>query len=167
MPDERTNSTITWLNSPIRGNQKAQTVIDMIQVGQWYGRHQESALKKPHYRPTVKFRKLDKDILTKLQTKSDDDESHNAELDDEESGSEDAGGEEETLTSTQFTAEASAACQTPFKVDPCIDLKSHALMDMISLIPDSERSAGHPSQAEAIPTMGERNMSVAEAFDSW
>ena len=39
MPDERTNSTITWLNSPIRGNQKAQTLVDMTQVGQWYGKH--------------------------------------------------------------------------------------------------------------------------------
>jgi hypothetical protein len=40
MPDERTNSTITWFNSPIRGSQNAQTLVDMIQVGQWYGRHQ-------------------------------------------------------------------------------------------------------------------------------
>ena len=43
MPDERTNSTITRLNSPIWGNQKAQleTLVDMmIQVGQWYGKHQ-------------------------------------------------------------------------------------------------------------------------------
>lgn len=36
MPDERTNSHITWFNSPIRGRQKAQTLIDMIQVGQYY-----------------------------------------------------------------------------------------------------------------------------------
>ncbi|KAF9539892.1 hypothetical protein CPC08DRAFT_651083, partial [Agrocybe pediades] len=39
MPDERTNSTITWFNSPIRGNQSAGTLIDMIQIGQWYGKH--------------------------------------------------------------------------------------------------------------------------------
>ncbi|KAF9549384.1 hypothetical protein CPC08DRAFT_648213 [Agrocybe pediades] len=39
MPDERTNSTITWFNSPIRGNQSTRTIIDMIQVGQWYGKH--------------------------------------------------------------------------------------------------------------------------------
>ena len=36
MPDERTNSFITWLNSPNRGNQTTQTIVDMIQVGQWY-----------------------------------------------------------------------------------------------------------------------------------
>jgi hypothetical protein len=39
MPDERTNSTITWFNSPIRGNQMTRTIVDMIQVGQWYGKH--------------------------------------------------------------------------------------------------------------------------------
>jgi hypothetical protein len=39
MPDERTNSNITWFNSPLRGNQDAQTLVDMIQVGQWYRNH--------------------------------------------------------------------------------------------------------------------------------
>jgi hypothetical protein len=42
MPDERTNSNITWFNSPLRGNQNAQTLVDMIQVGQWYGQHEVS-----------------------------------------------------------------------------------------------------------------------------
>ena len=41
MPDERTNSTITWFNSPTRGNQTTQTIVDMIQVGQWYGKHNQ------------------------------------------------------------------------------------------------------------------------------
>ena len=44
MPDERTNLTITWFNSPIRGSQNAQTLVDMIQIGQWYGKHQVCAL---------------------------------------------------------------------------------------------------------------------------
>jgi hypothetical protein len=35
MPDEEANSTITWLNSAIPGNQK--TIVNMIQVGQYYG----------------------------------------------------------------------------------------------------------------------------------
>ena len=39
MPDERTNSTITWMNSPTCGNQEMQTIVDMLQVGQWYGKH--------------------------------------------------------------------------------------------------------------------------------
>ena len=45
MADERTNSTITWLNnSPICGNQKVQTLVDLIQVGQWYGQHYQVRL---------------------------------------------------------------------------------------------------------------------------
>lgn len=36
MPDERTGSTFTWLNSPTRGNQNAQTLVDMVRIGQWY-----------------------------------------------------------------------------------------------------------------------------------
>jgi hypothetical protein len=42
MPDERTNSTITWFNSPTRGNQVTRTIVDMLKVGQWYGKHDVS-----------------------------------------------------------------------------------------------------------------------------
>ena len=42
MPDERTNSRITWFNSALRGNQNAQTLVDMIQIGQWYDKHEAS-----------------------------------------------------------------------------------------------------------------------------
>ncbi|KAI0311270.1 ribonuclease H-like domain-containing protein, partial [Amylostereum chailletii] len=38
MPDERTGSKFTRMNSALRGNQRAQTVIDMVQIGQWYDR---------------------------------------------------------------------------------------------------------------------------------
>ena len=42
MPDEHTDSTmITYMNSPTQtqGNQVMQAIIDMLQVGQWYGKH--------------------------------------------------------------------------------------------------------------------------------
>jgi hypothetical protein len=35
MADERTNSTLTWFNSPLRGRQDVQTIRDMLQVGQY------------------------------------------------------------------------------------------------------------------------------------
>ncbi|KAG1766267.1 ribonuclease H-like domain-containing protein [Suillus occidentalis] len=47
MPDERTGSKLTWLNSAIRGNQNAQTLVDMIQIGQWYGTRQWHGFWKP------------------------------------------------------------------------------------------------------------------------
>lgn len=43
MPDERTGSNITWFNSPLRGNQHVSTLVNMIQVGQWYGVHAVSS----------------------------------------------------------------------------------------------------------------------------
>ena len=39
MPDEPTNSTITWFNSLICSNQMTSTLVDMIKIGQWYGKH--------------------------------------------------------------------------------------------------------------------------------
>lgn len=38
MPDERTGSKFTWFNSPLRGNQHGQTLVDMVQIGQFYAR---------------------------------------------------------------------------------------------------------------------------------
>jgi hypothetical protein len=122
-------------------------------------------LKKPHYHPAVKFRKLNKDTLTRLQFKSDSDESPNADLDDEES---EGGGdsEEETLTGTLFGANTSAERRTPFKVDPCMDLNSHALVDMISPVLELERS-GQPAQHAPIPVETKDQMSVAEVGKGW
>jgi hypothetical protein len=39
MPDERTGSKITWFNSPLRANQDVSTLVNMIQIGQWYSVH--------------------------------------------------------------------------------------------------------------------------------
>jgi hypothetical protein len=36
MPDERTVSTITWLNSPKRSKQKLGTLRQHIQIRQWH-----------------------------------------------------------------------------------------------------------------------------------
>ncbi|PPQ80647.1 hypothetical protein CVT25_001655 [Psilocybe cyanescens] len=70
MPDERTNSFITWLNSPNRGNQTTQTIVDTIQVGQWYRPEKKTgkAGSAASYRPAVKFRNISKETLARLQT---------------------------------------------------------------------------------------------------
>ncbi|KAF6756151.1 hypothetical protein DFP72DRAFT_759510, partial [Ephemerocybe angulata] len=39
MPDERTNSNITWLNSAIRGSQQPRTIMDHVAIRQWYTKH--------------------------------------------------------------------------------------------------------------------------------
>ncbi|KAI5823300.1 hypothetical protein K523DRAFT_421554 [Schizophyllum commune Tattone D] len=105
MPDERTNSTITWLNSPYRGNQKASTIIDMVLVNQWYSRHDPSASNKasalPKYRPVVKFRHISPLVLERLKSRSaglsassDSDEPEN-----EDGGESDGGSESEDADS--------------------------------------------------------------------
>ncbi|KAG6379576.1 hypothetical protein JVT61DRAFT_10080 [Boletus reticuloceps] len=64
MPDERTGSTLTWLNSPLRANQNARTLIDMIQIGQYYRTDSKKAVRRKEcYRPVVKFRDMDKELL--------------------------------------------------------------------------------------------------------
>ncbi|KAJ6540387.1 hypothetical protein B0H19DRAFT_1077799 [Mycena capillaripes] len=46
MPDERTNSNITWYNSPLRGNQQEEGLLDMILVGQWHRYHAPAVINK-------------------------------------------------------------------------------------------------------------------------
>jgi hypothetical protein len=36
MADERTMSTFTWFNSPLRSKQDLTTLVNMTQVRQWY-----------------------------------------------------------------------------------------------------------------------------------
>ncbi|KAJ7711180.1 ribonuclease H-like domain-containing protein [Mycena metata] len=69
MPDERTNSHITWYNSPLRGNQQQEGLLDMIIVGQWYTYHAPGAkgLRRPPRRPTVAFRRLDQTVIDKTK----------------------------------------------------------------------------------------------------
>ena len=113
--------------------------------------------KKPDYRPAVKFRKINKDTLERLQTKSDNDDNQSSELNEEED-EDDAGSHGEleedsetrpeirNPTSTPFAdSEESTGCRIPFKVDPTIDLKSHSVIDMIALAPfDSEKNPKRP-----------------------
>ena len=41
MADERTGSTFTWLNSPLRSRQQVKTLIRTVQIHSWY-RHNPS-----------------------------------------------------------------------------------------------------------------------------
>ncbi|KAK7007106.1 ribonuclease H-like domain-containing protein [Favolaschia claudopus] len=71
MPDECTNSTITWFNSPLRGNQQQEGLLDMIMVGQWHKYHAPGAKgpRRTPRRPTIAFRRLDKKVIEKTKMK--------------------------------------------------------------------------------------------------
>ena len=46
MADERTASTITWLNSALRNRQKSVTLINQVQIRQWYTMSPENVRRK-------------------------------------------------------------------------------------------------------------------------
>ncbi|KAG2134814.1 hypothetical protein DEU56DRAFT_404574 [Suillus clintonianus] len=62
MADERTASTMTWLNSALRNRQKSTTLINQVQIRQWHFMNAENN-KSPRPKPTVKFRDLDETIF--------------------------------------------------------------------------------------------------------
>ncbi|KAJ7278528.1 hypothetical protein C8J57DRAFT_1577239 [Mycena rebaudengoi] len=82
MPDERTNSNITWFNSPLRGNQKAENLLDMILVGQWHTYHTDGVkVRRPRRNPTVAFRRLNPELLEKVKHKAADHSNSDSETD--------------------------------------------------------------------------------------
>ena len=146
MADEQTNSNITWFNSPLRGNQNVQTLIDMIKVGQWYGQHEVSAplrscfkhfdlyntqnkesTPKIKYQPAVKFCCIKENVLQAIQMGND----CKSESDDKDSELErDSDVEASTNIAGPLPIQA-----TIFKIDPDIDITSEALSDMVSVDP--------------------------------
>ena len=136
---------------------------------------------KEEYRPAVKFRKISKATLERLQVKSDADDSENSELQDNEDedigegGGAENGGEVEgnnddlaplpddvPAPTTSRLKKAAYAPRTYFKIDECIDIKSPALLDMISVDPVvSEKPAGTNTSKR---TTMEEKISVADAY---
>ncbi|KAG6379979.1 hypothetical protein JVT61DRAFT_10553 [Boletus reticuloceps] len=57
MNDERTMSTITWLNSAKRNRQEISTLRDHIQIRQWYRYNPQ--LKSPRLKPFVKWQDVE------------------------------------------------------------------------------------------------------------
>ncbi|KAM6503573.1 hypothetical protein JOM56_000516 [Amanita muscaria] len=167
MPDERTNSTITWLNSPVRGNQQSRSIINMIQVGQWYGKHvkDEPKASRSQARPAVKFRVIDKSVLERIQTRSEE------EYATEEGDGSDSNEEENSVTvpaESSRTTDDSLPLPLPvaFKVNPHIDLKSAALRDMISEEPIVQAHAT-VRISEMAPESDGATVTVEQAFAEW
>ncbi|EIN07903.1 hypothetical protein PUNSTDRAFT_135425 [Punctularia strigosozonata HHB-11173 SS5] len=141
MPDERTGSKITWLNSSIRGKQKVQTLIDMIQVNQWYGDHLAEVKRPERKRPVVKFRDLSADMLNiakgHQQARADQAASSDDDVtDDEDDGGaalRTSGGSVRTLQ--RDTDDPAGASPAGIVTDEDVDLRSGALRDMLSSKP--------------------------------
>ncbi|KAG2039918.1 hypothetical protein BDR03DRAFT_950638 [Suillus americanus] len=67
MADERTVSTITWLNSPTRSRQDISTLKEHIQIRQWH-RWQADVSKEPTVAPSIKWRDMYATIHSKPET---------------------------------------------------------------------------------------------------
>ncbi|KAG1891136.1 ribonuclease H-like domain-containing protein [Suillus subluteus] len=153
MPDERTNSTITWFNSPIRGNQNAQTLVDMIQIGQWYGKHDNKDYVPSKYRPVVKFQNIEESVLRTVQTGHADNESESTPGIDGMPDSDDEDGGDDGLLESGID-ERQPAQAAAFEIHPEIDIDSKALKDMVSTHPLSAVSIDSSSVLSSqAPTM--------------
>ena len=141
MPDERTGSRITWFNSPLRGNQDVSTLVNMIQVGQWYGVHKASYcchigtvcvlicgfqadIKKERRRPTVKFRDMIKELEKSARASAGSIS---------EPGQDETPSDEEMEDDNAFGATHSLPEADAFAVDTDVDLDSRFLLDMLSI----------------------------------
>ncbi|KAJ4475929.1 hypothetical protein C8J55DRAFT_517339 [Lentinula edodes] len=118
MPDERTVSEFTRQNSALRGNQSVSTLVDIVQVGQWYKVHSPRIAGepvKPPRRPVVKFRDMTRELQNGGEVDSDRDE--------------DSSDEEDVAECRVLDWEVS---DTAFALDEDIDLAAPVLRDMIS-----------------------------------
>ncbi|KAM6503262.1 hypothetical protein JOM56_000205 [Amanita muscaria] len=162
MPDERTNSTITWFNSKQRGSQQSRTIVDMIQIGQWHGNHKGINSKKLGKRPVVKFRALDKDALDALKYRCGE---ADPEVDSIELESESDEEEDEEVEASIAPAVSVAA----FEINPLIDIAAPALLDMISDKPIGRPHDEKRKAATSAPKIAEveRNNSVESVDWQW
>jgi hypothetical protein len=147
MADERTNSTFTWLNSPLRGRQDVQTLRDMIQIRQFY---KSSPFERPKYRPTIKFHKLDTTTLKEVQEKEISDAEEDEDEEDEESRKSIALEDDDDDDNFE-----SAFRDYEFEVDDAFDLNSAALCDLLDPnepAPDAQPEPASPPSPVAPAT---------------
>ncbi|KAJ6607061.1 ribonuclease H-like domain-containing protein [Mycena sp. CBHHK59/15] len=159
MPDERTNSHLTWFNSPLRGNQKAETLVDMIQIGQWYGKHAKANVspKKEPFRPVVKFRNLDENVLKSVQQGGRRDAEGNAALEPDSDSDSDEEAEPESGDDEANQAREAAQSAFTFDIDPDINISAPALLDLVTVTPASASTAPTDrAQRQTVPVAQEK-----------
>ncbi|KAE9403452.1 hypothetical protein BT96DRAFT_990308 [Gymnopus androsaceus JB14] len=118
MPDECTVSEFTRQNSALRGNQSVSTLVDIVQVGQWYKVHSPRIAGEPvklRRRPVVKFWDMTKELQNGGEADSERDE--------------DSSDEEDVAECSVADWEVS---DTAFALDEDVDLAAPVLCDMIS-----------------------------------
>ncbi|KAJ7780625.1 ribonuclease H-like domain-containing protein [Mycena maculata] len=150
MPDERTNSTITWYNSALRGNQQQEGLLDMIMVGQWHTYHAPGARgprRRPR-RPAVAFRRLEQADIDKTRLKAREEDSEVSDSESEADSTDMDEEDEKELEKVSDTLRAKLARMKParkkknakktfrsddvFLVDEDVMLKASGLKGLLS-----------------------------------
>src|SRR6266446_5979541 len=116
------------------------------------------------YRPAVKFQKINKETLMRLQTLGDG-ESKNPELEESNDKDDMDKGQNENTTRPSTPT----VYQVPFEIDSSINIISKALLNMISETEvtqslGTEKGAVAPGPSK--PANLEKKVSVAEAFEN-
>ncbi|OJT07823.1 hypothetical protein TRAPUB_1283 [Trametes pubescens] len=138
MAEERTVSTFTWFNSRLRNNQQVQTLVDMIQVRQWY-LYKDYPNKSPTTHPTVRWADLDKEIFAcreqcdDTEDQEDDNYFQDWPSDVEARGEVDGGGGDQS-------GEMAIAADT-FELDALANLSSSTLRTMLSDLAEEEEES--------------------------
>ncbi len=121
---------------------------------------------KEHYRPAVKFRKIDKAVLERLQTGASDTTLAQAEVvefQDDDSDVDEPSTEPEGNSADRDEVGGE---KLAFAIDPQIDINSRALLDMISEEAMVQVDQPLPSAHEEA-VAGNRKVTIDEAFDNW
>ncbi|KAK7687035.1 hypothetical protein QCA50_009535 [Cerrena zonata] len=146
MAEERTVSCFSWLNAPLRANQKVSTLVRLTQVRQHYLREQGTKRIKRH--PTVKFRDMRK---TMESLRGSEKSMHGSEADSESESESDAEGdsdtEDEAIESDE--EETPDSGKLDCEADLGVDLTSLELHDHLSDTPLISSQAQKPSQVKA------------------
>jgi len=128
----------------------------------------------PRYRPAVKFRVIDKDMLERLQTRSEQEqrelvgEMQTLQVAEDASDDEGDSDNDNDMEEQPTTSSAPVVILTAFKVNSHVDLKSAALRDMISEEPLVKERVMGPVMIEAPPrTSLHVSLSVDDAFAQW
>jgi hypothetical protein len=121
--------------------------------------------KVPRYRPAVKFRKINKDTLEKLRNVDslDDPNGQSANEEDETTDPSDDGNPNSVDAATT-TPDSPPKPGAEFLIDSDIDIKSAALLDMIS---EDEVVSERPSNTQPTSTASSRPLTVDEALAMW
>ncbi|CDO75074.1 hypothetical protein BN946_scf184703.g4 [Trametes cinnabarina] len=170
MAEERTVSNFTWFNSRLRSQQEVKTLVDMIQVRQWY-LFKDYPQVSPKTHPTVRWRDMDKTIFTRRDARARTAAEYQEDDDDffaEWPGEPAAGpNEKHSGRSENDHREAAAEAADSFELDELVDLQSMNLRGMLCETLAEDPDTDDESIAAAVPAQVAGTSSALPRKANW